>query len=315
MRATRVLELMAGVLTIGLIVAGFMAAHSRKQIEAQLAEQTHRRTMLQVELRRLQRAPAGSETKVAPAVDSASEPSTVGVKAELPIPPRIRPPGLMDFARDNPQLWNEFIQSKRVELGRMYLPLLQRLHVSPEQADRFKDIFAGSIARRSDIGAAADAQGLDYSDPAITALREQSERQLQLELAGLLGPSGFKQFEDYRRALHVRGFVDGLATQVAASTPLSAQQADRLERALAETNEAYRNGKDAEASSVDWESVDQQAQGILSPEQFAAWQLGVVHNIFGGSRRAQELTAVYKGVVKRMKETEGVGILDHARAR
>jgi hypothetical protein len=208
----------------------------------------------------------------------------------------------MDFARENPQLWNDFVQSKRAELGRLYLPLLLRLNLTPAQRDRFKDILAAEIARGADIGAAADAQKLPFNDPAITALREQSEKQRQRELGELLESAGFRAYEDFERALPVRGYVDGLATQLAARMPLTAAQADQLERALADANEAYRQGKRADPKEMNWQQADERVREILHPDQLAIWQLGTAHNRHGGSRRDQELDRVYWEAVKRMKD-------------
>ena len=99
----------------------------------------------------------------------------------------------------------------------------------------------------------------------------------------------------------VRGFLDGFATQVAADDPLTGNQADQLERILAEATPAYRDGKRADPATVDWVMVDQQARRVLTPRQFDLWQLGVAHNRFGGSRKDQELQAVYKRAVERAR--------------
>ena len=165
-----------------------------------------------------------------------------------------------------------------------------------------REILAADIARGSDIGAAADAQGLSHTDPAIVALREQSDQQRTRELAELLGPAGFAAYERFQRAIPVRGFVDGLAEQLAWTAPLSGRQADELEQALADSSEAYRSGKAADPKTVEWERVDRAAERILSPGQLAVWQQGTAHNRFGGSRRDQELETVYRRAVQRMQD-------------
>jgi len=297
----------AGVVLAGLVAIAIIAARARHRIEERLATAAARQSRLQSELRRRERpsveASLPATAKLAPS-STAPKPPT---NPETALPARIRPPGLLDFARDNPQLWTVFIQSKRAELGRLNLPLLQRLNLSPLQQERFRDILAADVARGSDIGAAADAKGLEHTDSAIVALRQESEQRRNRELAELLGPAGFAEFDAYQRALPVRGFVDGLATQVAESAPLSTTQADQLEQVLAEASEPYRNGQHADPESLDWEQVDWRAREILTPEQFAAWQLGVAHNTIGGSRRWQELHAVYRVAVKRMQRIDGAG--------
>src|SRR5688572_21027399 len=186
-------------------------------------------------------------------------------KSDQPaFPPRTRAPGLVDLARDNPQLWNEFIRSKRVEMGRFFLPVMQRLKLTLAQRERLKDIMTDELARSSDIHPAGTAQGLAYEDPALVKLRADSSAQRQRELTELLGPVGLKEFEDFERATPMRGAVDGFAVQIARIAPLTSQQADQLERALAQSNAEYRKGKHAVAKALDWEQADRLAQAILT---------------------------------------------------
>jgi hypothetical protein len=303
MRAPRLIIIVSSGVALALVVISLLGMRTRRETEEQLAEAIRRGEQMRTELARRERSAAPTPTATAAVTTPKPVAPPASPTAPESFPARIRPPGLMDFARNNPQLWNEFIESKRVELGRLHLPLLQRLGCSEEQQRRFKDIMAASIARGADIGAAADAQGLPYSDPAITALRKKSEEQQRAELLDLFGPAGFQQFDAFERALPVRGFVDGLAVQVAAIAPLSAAQADSLERALAEANEPYRKGGRADPQAVDWEKADARAKEILTPMQFAAWQLGIAHNMSGGSRRDQELKTIYDRTVQRMKAT------------
>lgn len=305
LRAAHVILAAASIVTIGLLLVAWNTHRSMAAVQSKLADATGRQSKLLAEVQRARRlafdAAAAATVAPAPAAGVNQPASTAS-----PLPPRMRPPGLLDFARENPQVWNEFIQSKRAEIGRLYLPVLHRLNFPRQQQERFKDIMTAEVARGTDIGAAADAQGLTFTDPAISALREQSEKQRKNELLQLLGPAGYREFEAYERALPVRGFVDGLATQLATTTPLTPLQADQLERALAESNEAYRKGNRADPSQMDWSSADRRVREILTPAQFAVWQLGTAHNPQGGSRQAQELQAVYDRAVQRMKEAEGV---------
>jgi hypothetical protein len=303
--APHVILVAASTVTIGLLFVALKSNRSVVAAQSKLADATVRQSKLHAEIQRANRIADDSSAAAIAAVAPAAA-VRQSASAASPLPPRTRPPSLLDFARENPQVWNGFIQSKRAELGRLYLPVLQRLNLPRQYQERFRDIMAGYIARGTDIGAAADAQGLTVTDPAISALREQSEKQRKSELLELLGPAGYHEFDAYERALPVRGYVDGLATQLATTAPLTSTQADQLERALAESNEAYRNGNRANPSHMDWTSADRRAREILTPAQFAFWEQGTAHSPQGGSRRSQELQAVYDRAVKRMKEAEGV---------
>lgn len=289
------LVLTALTLVIALLVATFTVRQSRRQIVQQFEEATARQASLRRDLHRAREQPttaAASLTVVAPA-PSAMKPAA--------LPPRRRPPGLAEFASENPDILNEFAQSKRAELGRYYLPVLLHLGLNTEQRERFKDILAAEVLRSGDLFIAAQAQGLEMTDPAIVALRKKSEQQVHDELAELLGASGLKEYEDFERTLSLRGYADGLATQVAAASPLTAEQADQLTRALAEANPPYRNGRRADPGQVDWEAVDARAREILNPTQLAYWQRHSAHNPLGGSRIDQELEAAYRRAVERTK--------------
>lgn len=301
MRTQQIIVSAAVILAVTLVFVALQANLSKRAIVAQVTEATKHRARLRAELLQSR---GGSSVEISKETVASASGETTAVMAPPDFPPRTRPPGLLDFARNDPRLWNDFIQSKRAELGRLHAPFFQRLNLTATQQERFKDILAADIARGSDIGAAADAQGLSQSDPAIQALRENAEKQRKAELAELLGPVGFRELDAFERALPVRGFVDGLAIQLALSAPVSEQQANQLERVLAETNEAYRAGKPADPRVVDWDAVDARAREILSPEQFAVWKRGLAHNMFGGSRQSQELQKVYERALRRATKAD-----------
>jgi hypothetical protein len=294
----RLISWSALALALGLGGVAIRAGRAKAGMERQLAIARAESERLDAEWRALQSRAAAS---AASASASVSAPAAASKPDQAAFPPRIRAPGLVDLARENPQLWNEFIQSKRVELGRFYLPVMQRLELTSAQRERLKDIMADELARSSDIFAAGTAQGLAFEDPALVKLRADSSVQRQRELNELLGPVGLREFEDFERATPMRGAVDGFAVQVARIAPLTSLQADQLERALAQSNAEYRKGKHADPKALDWEQADRLAETILTPPQFEIWKLGVAHNSFGGPRIQQELQLTYERAMERAK--------------
>ncbi|MES2692351.1 MAG: hypothetical protein V4773_02685 [Verrucomicrobiota bacterium] len=307
MHAKKIILGLSGIVIIGGAVLAWLSARERKMTERELAHAVERQAELRAELRRLTQMASAAPAKPAAAAEAggASGKGEKTAEKEETFPPRIRAPGLMDFARENPQLLNDFIHSKQAEFGRSYLPLCLWLNLSPDQQARMNAILAASVARGMDIGAAADAQGLAYEDPVIKVLREESIVRRKAELMELLGEAGFREFDLFERALPVRGFLDGLAVQVATRSPLSGQQADRMERVLANASPSYLKGNNADPKELDWEIVDRQAREILTPEQFALWQQGGTHNKYGGSRRSHELERAYQRAVKRARGESG----------
>lgn len=278
----------------------FRAARARTETEARIAATRSLAEDLRKQLAAAQRRPAPSSA--APRAEAVSR--VTPPPAAAPLPPRTRPPGLSDLAKDSPQLWNDYVQSKRAELGRFYLPVMQRLNLSVAQRERLKDILAEHLARSSDIAAAINAQGLAFEDPAAARLRAENDERRRRELAEFLGAAGWQAFDEAERATPMRGLVDGFGVQVARFAPLTSQQADQLERAFAAANAEFQRGRHATAEALDWDAADRAAREILTPQQFDAWKLGVAHNSFGGMRIEREMEAAYRRAVDRAKATQ-----------
>ncbi|HEY1109674.1 MAG TPA: hypothetical protein VGE76_13595 [Opitutaceae bacterium] len=224
------------------------------------------------------------------------------VTAAAPAPPqRVRPPSLSDAASENPQMWNDFIALKRVEYRGDYAAYFRRSGLTALQRERVLDILARGLTDSVDIGAAARARDMSFEDPLVEKLQQDVKRQTDAELAEYLGPARYAELERFQRTEQVRGFVDGLAVQVAEFAPLTAQQADRLADAIAAASPEFRAGKHAQAKTLEWPEIDRQAKTFLTPQQHAMWMRGSAHNPIGGSRRHLELSAAYQQAVAKAK--------------
>ncbi|MEO6245668.1 MAG: hypothetical protein ABIQ12_09540 [Opitutaceae bacterium] len=126
-------------LTLAVILAGvaFWAMRTKIATERRLAAARAEGERLGAAWRASQQRPIASETAVPASASAATTPAT---EVKPAFPPRAQAPGLTDLARDNPQLWNEFIHAKRIEMGRFYAPVMQRLALTPAQRERVKDI-------------------------------------------------------------------------------------------------------------------------------------------------------------------------------
>jgi hypothetical protein len=81
--------------------------------------------------------------------------------------------------------------------------------------------------------------------------------------------------------------------QMAKSEPITPHQAEQLAQALIAASPTFRKGLPADPATVDWAAVDGAARGFLTPAQFVAWQQGIAHNPYGGSRANLELRKIY----------------------
>ena len=303
----RAILFFAGAAGVALLGTAWMTSRARHHLEEQLTAARERQATLRRELRQTQEKSTASTAAPGDPATAAKPASAAAPTQPAAFPPRSKPPGLLDFARENPQLLNEFIAFQKAQLAPRYGSLFQRLNLSPEQREKFKDIKVAAAARSSDIAAAADAQGLRRDDPAIATLRENSERRAEAELAALLGDAGMRELKEHERTANVRGFADGLAVQTAATEPLGAMQADELTRVLAAASASYRGGNHADSRDIDWAAVDAQARSFLTRAQFEVWRRGTAHNPLGGSRANLELQRVYAEAVKAAKRSGGGG--------
>ena len=273
------------------------------ELETRLADAKHTRDRLGTALQQTE------ETLRPTATSSQSQ------QVDVPTPPSgsqpaapaqaQRPPSFADLLRDNPQLAGQWVATRRAELQRRYGVMFQTLNLTLGQREKFKDIVAAKVARDTDLGAAAMAQGLDFDDPVIRKLADESRKQLDTELRAELGEKNFQAYQEFDRSIPLRGFVDGFAVQVAMTDPLTPAQATQLAEVLVAATPAAEPGHSLDPARVDWPIVDRRAAQFLSPTQLAAWKLGVAHNPAGGSRLDHELKRAYDAAVAKSAQRSG----------
>lgn len=173
------------------------------------------------------------------------------------------------------------------------------------QHDKFKDIVAAEVARETDITAAAKAQGLEFNDPVIKKLADDSQKQMETELLAVLGEKNFQAYQEFDRTASARGFVGGFAVQMAMTEPLTPTQGEQLAKALIAAAPAAEIGRHVDPGKVNWSMVDRRAEQFLSPTQLAAWKLGAAHNPAGGSRLDHELKKAYDTAIANTQKKPG----------
>jgi hypothetical protein len=287
--------LLTGLMLLALLALAALLWRSqlrRHHWESLIGEEQHRQAELRTNLDRLQDSLAEArrnQAKLAAAATTEKKP--------IPRRPASAPRTAVSMARvwaANPALANLWLKSRKSSLNASYGPLFRLLKLAPEQAEKLKQVMAEEINRRQDIGDTATTEGLTYTDPTVTALLKQSADQAQAEEQRLLGDAGLATLEDYNRSLGVRGMVSGLAAAVAASAPLTADQADALTQAAANESPSYRAGGNVDLVQLDWDAVDRAAEKILSPEQFDVWKNGNVQDPRAGQSRSYlQLEAIY----------------------
>ncbi len=187
----------------------------------------------------------------------------------------------------NPQLQSRYLTVKRRDLGVAYGPFVAESGLPPDQASRLLDIKLAEAENAMDLNSITRARGLAESDPAVQAMRRQSEETMQAAERDLLGEAGYQRLVEFERTLPARDYVGGIAASLVFSgDPLSPAQASQLTQILAEANETYRNGAQALGPSPNLDEPMRlrqpgqepinstqalaQARAVLSPTQYAA---------------------------------------------
>jgi hypothetical protein len=145
--------------------------------------------------------------------------------------------------------------------------LFQRLGLSQTQIDQFQQL----VARGPDSGlgwqTAEQAPIARFNVGAVGL----SNRELEDQIHGLLGDSGYQQYQEFNRLAPAREFVTGLAgLTISTAAPMTSAQADELTQVLAQNSPAYRDGKRVNSDSIDWDAVLSAAGKFLSPQQLAS---------------------------------------------
>lgn len=187
----------------------------------------------------------------------------------------------------SPELQARYLVAKRRDLGVAYGPFVAELGLPPDQAGRFLEIKLAAVEDTMDLNSTTRARNLPESDPAVQAMRRQSEEMMHAAERDLLGEAGYQRLLEFERMLPARDYVGGIAASLVLSgDPISPAQASQLTQILAEASATYRNGAQAlgplpnldesmrlrqpARQPIDSVQALTQARSVLSPTQYAA---------------------------------------------
>jgi len=184
-------------------------------------------------------------------------------------------PNMATLLASNPKVHALYMRSFRANLTTQFQPLYHTLGFSPAQVEKFEDLMMEREEERMDLQAAAQAQGLAPSDPAMAALQQQQDDQLREAEVGLLGDAGYQQLQQFNRVQPLEGAVTQMvATYVAETSPLTALQREQLVDVLAKASSQYQSGGPADVLTIDRPTALAQANQFLAGTQYAALEVG-----------------------------------------
>ncbi len=185
--------------------------------------------------------------------------------------------------RKDPALQALKLAVERARNSVKYGPLFRRLGLTSGQIEGFLASVARHKEQDADCDAAVQSLGLAEGDEAIARLRGRASAKAEAEQRALLGEEGFRKTKDYEKTLMLRGTVAAFASSaVMAGVALTTQQAEEMTQIVIGASVRMKPDGWVVSNSIDWDAVDARARGVLSPEQFALFQVIEPHAALGG---------------------------------
>jgi len=297
-RADIILLATVGVFVVGALLVGLAALRANRSIAVSLASLGEKTRDLVVEVRRERERVAAAERLRATlerqlanleAARSRSDASARAEKAASPTAPR----SMSDIISSDPKLELLELQRLRLALHGDYGYFIYSAELSPEQINKWEELYVKHSERWMDLKSAARGQD-EAGKQTVAALQKQATVDYETALAGLLGDDRYRKLQDYEQTIPIRNMVvNGLAGAAALEgIPLTDQQGDQLMGALIASGGADVRGKAQDLTGIDWAAADAQARWILSPEQFALFKNTAPATSFSSRWRAQLNAAI-----------------------
>jgi RNA polymerase sigma factor (sigma-70 family) len=170
-----------------------------------------------------------------------------------------------EFMARHPEAWRLLADDQKANWAIKYAPLYNSLGLTAAQVDQMGNLMLQGRPLSSRITTGEGSINLSV-EPATTMSREEVFN----EARAILGESGFDRLRDYDRGALAFELMAQVAGTVFRSAPMSRETADQVAQVLANASATYRAGKNFDRATVEWNSVIEQSQPLLSPLQLAA---------------------------------------------
>jgi hypothetical protein len=304
MNAKKILLAAAALLVAVAIGLGWRASHVARVGDAARQAEAAQRARLRAEIARARERLGAAESERAKLV-AALDALRAAADAKTPVRPPVKAlddkqkaalaaiaqmPWWDVVLERNPHLQALGRASRRTELASTYGAFWRKAGLSSEAIERFKDFALEAEERARDLRAVARERRLADTDPAMAALREQSEAQLAAAQRGLLGDAGWQELQNYERTSPVRSMLALVAGPLAfTDSPLRPEQADELTAVIAPLCRTYQAGGDRAypgaveidaamrerrpaRETLDLDAVREATRGLLSPVQLMQFE-------------------------------------------
>lgn len=147
--------------------------------------------------------------------------------------------------RNTPEMQRLMTLQRKAALDGRYAALFKKLNLSPADLDKLKTLLAQKEATAMDVFMSARNEGLSPRDnrDQIQKLISDLESEADSSIRGLIGETGFQQYQQYEQTMPQRGVVNQLEQRLSYSdSPLYGNQVDQLVNVLAANSPARAGG-------------------------------------------------------------------------
>ena len=126
-----------------------------------------------------------------------------------------KPEGPVNFLAQmmkNPEMRQMMEQQQRMAMDMIYSPLIKQLNLSPEEAERFKELLFTNQMANINIATELMGEGKDLAEiqPEIAA----QQQEMQEDIKSLLGEEKYQQFQEYNQTVGERVMLDQFGKQL-----------------------------------------------------------------------------------------------------
>jgi hypothetical protein len=167
-------------------------------------------------------------------------------------------------------------QATHAALDGNFHALFAKRGLSPEQIDKVLQSIQDHNERKDDITAAAADQKLELTEPGVDAMRKEEMAKFKAEVSPFIGDDGIEQYfkaEHLLPAAELVGQVSG--NPYISDGAITQAQGEQLTQIIGAASPSFQNGGTVHYDDVDWKAVQTQAQALLSPAQFNAFQIAI----------------------------------------
>jgi len=178
-----------------------------------------------------------------------------------------------DPLADEPALQTLQLIANRAAFPTRYAPFFRAQSLSPSQLTALEDLLSRREEQRLDLAAVIRSHQLPASDPAISRLRAQTDREFRQNLVQLIGAQPTETLVEFERKLPAWELVSNFAgTTALEGHPLTPDQATELAEVIATASPSYQAGNDVAPADVNWPAVITQTVAVLTPPQATSFR-------------------------------------------